>query len=53
MSRRTAPWPHPLPKHAGIFISASQQASETEAKRYLIAAQLLIRAGADLAEVER
>jgi hypothetical protein len=53
LQETAAPWPHLLAEHAGIFIGASQQASEIDAKPHLIAAQLLIEAGADLAEVER
>lgn len=48
-----AQWPHLLAEHAGIFIGASHHASELDAKRHLIAAQLLIEAGADLGDVER
>lgn len=48
-----APWPHLLAEQAGLALGHARNASESSAQEYLIAAQLLIEAGADLGEVER
>lgn len=47
-----ASFPHLLGEHAGLFLGAARNTG-LDARGYLISAQLLINAGADLGEVER